>query len=460
MPKTHPRIAARGKLDLLQSALLDAQVAADADGARGLVGELGEILELARALVGAEVTGREVPPPTLFGMGSDELRDATHHTHELYGVPFMYPDVRQGPVVAKLSLARGIAREAELAMLAAFPAARGAVTAPPARADLAHALNRISSALYLLACRYVAGLYEGSRRPLGPVRGWKPPREDVNAGLVAREAGAAREALRRRDRPRLRGALRDAAAAPRPLDAAGARVVEIGCATGQLTRELARRFDDDSRIDRLRRGGGVRRRGARQAWTASSGLRAPITLRASATAARCPPTTTPPTSRCRTWRSPAPPIRAPRPRRWRACSRPAARAVITAPLRGTWAEFIDLFRDVLRESGKRESLAALDRHVASLPDAARVTSWLEQAGLANVGIEVERWEILFKSSREFLFAPLVELGPLSHWKRLAGGGDDMQDAFFFTKEAIDTYFKGRPFALTVVGAVAWGSKSR
>jgi ethanolamine utilization cobalamin adenosyltransferase len=155
--------------------LLDAQVAADADGARGLVGELGELLELARALVGAEVTGREVPPPTLFGMGSDELRDATHHTRELYGVPFMYPDVRQGPVVAKLSLARGIAREAELAMLAAFPPTRGAVTAPPARADLAHALNRISSALYLCTVRYVAGLYEGSRRPLGPVRGWKPP---------------------------------------------------------------------------------------------------------------------------------------------------------------------------------------------------------------------------------------------------------------------------------------------
>jgi ethanolamine utilization protein EutL len=173
--KTHPRIVARGKLDMLQSAVLDAQVAADADGARGLVGELGEILELARGLVGAEVTGREVSPPRLFGMGSDEIRDATHHTYELYGVPFMYPDVRQGPVIAKLSLARGIAREAELAIIAAFPPARGAATAPPARADLAHALNRISSALYLCACRYVAGLYEGSRRPLGPVRGWKPP---------------------------------------------------------------------------------------------------------------------------------------------------------------------------------------------------------------------------------------------------------------------------------------------
>jgi ethanolamine utilization protein EutL len=177
VPKTHPRIVARGKLDLLQSAVLDAQVAADADGARALVGELGEILELARALVGAEVTGRELPPPALFGMGSDEIRDATHHTHELYGVPFMYPDVRQGPVVAKLNIARGVAREAEVAVITAFPPERGASTAPPARADLAHALNRISSALYLLACRYVAGLYQGSRRPLGPVRGWRPEKK-------------------------------------------------------------------------------------------------------------------------------------------------------------------------------------------------------------------------------------------------------------------------------------------
>ena len=88
--------------------MLDAQVAADADGARGLVGELGEILELARALVGAEVTGPRGPAAdACSGWRSDELRDATHHTYELYGVPFMYPDVRQGPVVAKLSLARG-----------------------------------------------------------------------------------------------------------------------------------------------------------------------------------------------------------------------------------------------------------------------------------------------------------------------------------------------------------------
>jgi ethanolamine utilization protein EutL len=180
VPKTHPRIVARGKLDLLQSAVLDAQGAADAESARSLVGELGEILELARALVGAEVTGKPAPPVNLFGLGDDELRDATHHTHELYGIPFMYPDVRQGPVVAKLGLARGIAREAEVAITAAFPPESGGPAAPPARADLAHVLNRISSALYLCACKYVAGRYEGTRRPLGPVRGWRPPAAGKN----------------------------------------------------------------------------------------------------------------------------------------------------------------------------------------------------------------------------------------------------------------------------------------
>lgn len=186
--KTHPRIVLRGKIDFLQSAILDAQVAADEDNARGLVGELGELLELARKLVGAEVTGKPLEPFQLFGMSPDDVRDATHHTHELYGVPFMYPDVRQGPVVARLNLARAIAREAEVAALTAFDASRasddGATptppaaspTAPPVRADICLALNRISAALYLLACKYVAGRYDGSRRPMGPVRGWRPPR--------------------------------------------------------------------------------------------------------------------------------------------------------------------------------------------------------------------------------------------------------------------------------------------
>jgi ethanolamine utilization protein EutL len=175
--KGHPRLPVRGKLDTLQGLLLEAQCAADTVGARGLVGELGEALELTRAILGCEVTGRPLPEWRLGGLSAAELRHASHHTQELYGVPFMYPSVRQGPIVAKLSLARAYAREAELALYTAFP--DDAPATSDHRPDLKMALNRLSSALYLMTVKLVGGRYEGerqTRRP-GPVKGWKPPKE-------------------------------------------------------------------------------------------------------------------------------------------------------------------------------------------------------------------------------------------------------------------------------------------
>ena len=70
--------------------------------------------------------------------------------------------------------------------------------------------------------------------------------------------------------------------------------------------------------------------------------------------------------------------------------------------------------------------------MAAMPDGDQAARWLEAGGLVDVAITVDRWEILFKSAREFFFAPLIELGPLSRWKQLAGRGDEMQDVFFFT----------------------------
>jgi len=165
VPKTHPRMHLRGKLDLLEGHLLDAQVAADAAGIPALVGELEEALVLTRRVVGAEVTGRPLGAWTLLGMDAAKIRWSSHHTSELYGVPFMYPSVRHGAPVARLYLARAMAREAERALLAALPE----------RADLLLVLNRMSSALYVMTCKYVGGRYDASRRPVGPVKGWRPP---------------------------------------------------------------------------------------------------------------------------------------------------------------------------------------------------------------------------------------------------------------------------------------------
>lgn len=173
--KSHPRMILRGKLDVLQGLILDAQMAAEAEDASGLVGDLEETMALVRKMVSCEVMDLPLGDWRLLGLGSEEIRYASHHTWELFQVPFMYPSVRQGEVVARLYLCRAFAREAELACYQAFPVRTPAEAGDPGeRADLKQALNRLSSAFYVMQCRFVGGHYGASKKP-GPLRGWKPP---------------------------------------------------------------------------------------------------------------------------------------------------------------------------------------------------------------------------------------------------------------------------------------------
>ena len=139
--------------------------------------------------------------------------------------------------------------------------------------------------------------------------------------------------------------------------------------------------------------------------------------------------------------------------------KPGGKALVTLPLRGSWTQFLDMYREVLREQRKQEALKALARYENSLPDPATAVRWLEAAGLEHVTVETCRWELLFKSAREFFFAPIIEYFPLPVWKQIAGGrGDEMQDVFFFVKEAIETYFSGTVFPVTMVVGLLQGEK--
>ena len=236
-----------------------------------------------------------------------------------------------------------------------------------------------------------------------------------------------------------------------------ARVIEIGCATGAFTLELARRFDLDSHLT---------------AFDASPALIAEARARIEAEASPAQitlvahpdvPESIPladgsadlVVSNLAVAAAAEPRAAVKEAVRLLA---PGGQLALSAPLRGTWSEFLDLFRDVLRENGKLESLAAVDRYVAALPDGEGVARWLAEAWLKQIEVTAARWEILFRSAREFFFAPLIELGPLVQWKQLSGRGDQMQDVFFFTKEAIDTYFKDRVFAVTISAATVTGRK--
>jgi len=130
----------------------------------------------------------------------------------------------------------------------------------------------------------------------------------------------------------------------------------------------------------------------------------------------------------------------------------------TLPLSGSWQEFTDLYREVLVKHDKLAILARLDQWLAALPDATTAESWLAAAGLDDTCVEIEEFTLLFKSAREFFFAPVVEYGPLPEWKAIAGSGQELQDVFWYIKEAIDAYFGGRAFQVIIRAACLSGKK--
>jgi ubiquinone/menaquinone biosynthesis C-methylase UbiE len=130
----------------------------------------------------------------------------------------------------------------------------------------------------------------------------------------------------------------------------------------------------------------------------------------------------------------------------------------TLPLAGTFQEFHDLYREVLIKHDKHEALERLEQHISRYPTADHVERSMKTAQLGG-GLEIEEFSLLFKSSREFFFAPVIEYGPLAEWKEIAGGGQEMQDVFWYIKEAIDAYFDGRPFGVTVKAGCIVGTKN-
>lgn len=148
VPKTHPRIVFRGKMDTLESELILCQLAD-----KSLENPVGEILGLARQIIRCDVLEEPLAWDTLCGLSEGEQRKRSHFPQEYYGQPHFMPSFSDGMVIARLNRARCTAREAELASMDAFSDREGKLT----RQDIPQALNRMSSMLYLLMIQKKAG---------------------------------------------------------------------------------------------------------------------------------------------------------------------------------------------------------------------------------------------------------------------------------------------------------------
>ena len=145
--KNDLRIAFRGQADKLQAYIVRLG-ALSVSKNRKLLEDLGELQAFVRKLMLAEIKQEPLPPPVLFGMDSEEIRIRSHKCDGRFESHPM-PCASHGVVAAELNLLRTMARELELC----------AVNALPDRTDIIEHLNRLSSAVYILYIRAVAGEY-------------------------------------------------------------------------------------------------------------------------------------------------------------------------------------------------------------------------------------------------------------------------------------------------------------
>jgi len=158
--KNHPIIALRGQLDLFQCQLVEAEFWLVEQGELELAREMEKIAAFARQLMAAEVKQEPFTMESLIGYTPDELREVSHHPEQHFGVWHTNLSISQGPVAIRLHCLRAKAREVELYANRAFTDEQGACS----RTDIVLALNRLSSAFYILACKARAR-YENQSRP-------------------------------------------------------------------------------------------------------------------------------------------------------------------------------------------------------------------------------------------------------------------------------------------------------
>ena len=152
--KNHPRILLRGKFDSLEALIMQTQITAVDEGYENIAKELDEVMDFVQMLLACEVKNEKVPDIKIFGMNSQRLRYVSHHLTEEFGIQHSVPHYSMGKVCAALNTLRTFIRETELYAVSAFE------NESDNRNDIVEALNRLSSCVYIMFCKKVAGQYD------------------------------------------------------------------------------------------------------------------------------------------------------------------------------------------------------------------------------------------------------------------------------------------------------------
>ncbi|MEG0307667.1 MAG: cobalamin adenosyltransferase [Clostridium sp.] len=153
--KDHKIIALRGKLDSLESKILETQIITHRLGSTKLTEDLQEILTFVRWILRCEVLKEDVGEFKLLGMTPEELREKSHYPKKYYGIGHEPVEFSMGEAVVALNSCRTTIRETELLAYTAFKGEYGEVQRP----DIIKSLNRLSSLFWIMIFKYRTGEY-------------------------------------------------------------------------------------------------------------------------------------------------------------------------------------------------------------------------------------------------------------------------------------------------------------
>lgn len=135
---------------------------------------------------------------------------------------------------------------------------------------------------------------------------------------------------------------------------------------------------------------------------------------------------------------------------------PGGQAVLAVPLRGSFAEILDMVREYALRNDLAELATNIELAVASRPTIETVSEEMETAGLTEIDVDVQLLSVTFGTGREFLDDPIAKL-IVEPEIRASLSADEvtMAGAIDYIRDAVSKYWSDGVFELTVnVGCVS------
>lgn len=151
--KDNKRIVFRGKLDSLEALfVLNQTILAEMGESQEIIDDLGDIVKSLQEMMRCDVLDEPFLRNEIIGLTHKELREHSHNPMKYYNVKQMVlPNYKLGKAYALLNQLRTAVRETEVAAATAFYNGK-----TYDRKDIIQELNRMSSAVHIIMCKYLA----------------------------------------------------------------------------------------------------------------------------------------------------------------------------------------------------------------------------------------------------------------------------------------------------------------